>query len=34
MELQLALKQKPLEFHGELATEDAAQNANGQEEAR
>jgi len=34
MELQLVLKQKLLEFRGELATEDAAQNANGQEEAR
>lgn len=34
MELQLALEQKLLEFRGELAAEDAAQNPNGQEEAR
>lgn len=34
MELQVALEQKLLEFRGELATEDAAQDTNGQEEAR
>src|SRR5450432_3876137 len=34
MELQLVLEQQLLEFRTELATEDAAQNADGQEEAR
>jgi hypothetical protein len=34
MELQLALEQKLLEFRGELAAEEAAQNTNGREEAR
>jgi hypothetical protein len=33
MELELALEQKLLEFGGELAAEDAAENPNGQEEA-
>jgi len=33
-ELELALEQKLLEFRGDLATEDAAQNTNGQKEAR
>jgi len=32
MELELALEQKLLEFRGDLATEDAAQNTNGQKE--
>ena len=34
MELQLALEQKLLEFGGELATKDAAENPDRQEEAR
>ncbi len=34
VELELALEQKLLEFCGELATEDAAEDSYGQEEAR